>query len=234
MTITSEQQAAVAKMLVNAAKQKELTLRVIGGVAVYATCPSIQTHPKLQRTIKDIDFLAPRGDWHALEGIFAANGLQLRAKENDSWIFDKDGLTVELCDPNFGFVNLARRLTLATPTLPLTDLVLIKLARRPFEERDIQDTIALLLDHPVARGETEGQINHAYIAWLGAQNWKLFHAVYDNTVTLEQVLDQYIEPEEARLVWRRIELIQGDLDQQPKSFGWMVNQFLRKPTQVPR
>jgi hypothetical protein len=233
VTITSEQQAAVAKMLVNAAKQRELTLRVIGGVAVYATCPSIETHPKLQRTIKDIDFLAPRGDWHALEWIFAANGLQLRAKENDSWIFDKDALTVELCDPNFGFVDFARRLTLASPTLPLTELLLIKLSRRPFEARDIQDAIALLLDHRVTRGEAEGQINHEYIARLCARDWKLFHAVYDNAVTLEKILDQYIEPEEAQLVWRRIELIQGDLDQQPKSFGWMVNQVIRKPTQVP-
>ena len=234
MTITSEQQAAVAKMLVNAAKQKELTLCVIGGVAVYATCPSIATHPKLQRTILDVDFIAPRGDWFALEGIFAANDLKLRAKEKDSWIFDKDGLVVELCDPNFGFVNFARRLTLASPTLPPTDLLLIKLSRRPFEERDIQDAIALLLDHRVARGEAEGQIDHTYVAKLCAQNWKLFHAVYDNSVTLEKILDQYLEPAEAQLVWRRIELIQGEMDQQPKSFGWMVNQLLRKPTQVPR
>lgn len=234
MTITSEQQAAVAKMLVHAAKQKELTLRLIGGVAVYAVCPSIATHPKLSRTIQDVDFIAPRGDWLALEGIFAANDLKLRAKENVSWLFDKDGITVELGDPNFGFANFTRRLTLTTPTLPPTDLLLLKLARRPFEERDIQDTLALLLDHRVGHGEAEAQIDHTYIARLCAHDWKLFHAVYDNTVKLEQVLDQYLEPAEAQLVWRRIELVQGDLDQQPKSFGWMTNQFLRKPTQVPR
>lgn len=234
MTITSEQQAAFAKMLVHAAKQKELTLRVIGGVAVYMTCPSITTHPKLQRTIKDVDFVAPRGDWLALEGIFAANDLRVRVKKKESWIFEKDGLVVEMCDPNFGFVNFARRLSLASPTLPLTDLLLIKLVRRPFEERDIQDAIALLLDHRVADSEAEAQISHAYIARLGARNWRLFHAVYDNTLMLEKILDKYLAPEEARLVWQRIELIQSDLDQQPKSFGWMVNQFLRKPTQVPR
>jgi hypothetical protein len=234
MTITSEQQAAVAKMLVNAAKQKELTLRIIGGVAVYAMCPSIATHPKLQRTIMDVDFIAPRGDWRVLEQIFAVNDLKLRAKEKESWVFEKDGLTVELCDPNFGFVNFARRLTLTTPTLPLTDLLLIKLSRCPFEERDIQDSIALLLDHGVARGEMEGQINQEYIARLCAHNWTLFHAVYDNTVTLEKNLDRYLEPAEARLVWQRVEVIQSDLDRQSKSFGWMVNQFLRKPMQVPR
>ena len=118
--------------------------------------------------------------------------------------------------------------------MPPSDLLLIKLARQPFEARDLQDAIALLLDHRVGRAEVEGQINHEYIGRLCARNWKLFHTVYDNTVMLEKALDRYIEPEEAQLVWRRIELIQGDMDQQPKSFGWMVNQFLRKPTQVPR
>ncbi len=234
MTITSEQQTAVAKMLVNAAKQKELTLRVIGGVAIYATCPSLAAHPKLQRAILDVDFVAPRGDWNALEGIFAANDLRVRAKGKESWLFEKDGLVVEVCDPNFGFANFARRLALASPTLPPTDLLLIKLARQPFEERDVQDAIALLLDHRVADNEAEGQISHAYIARLCARDWKLFHAVYDNTLTLERVLDQYIEPEPAQLVWRRIESLQSDLDRQSKSLGWMINQFLRKPTQVPR
>jgi hypothetical protein len=143
-------------------------------------------------------------------------------------------LIVEVCDPNFGFANLARRLMLASPTLPPTELLLIKLSRRPFEERDVQDAIALLLDHRVARGEAADEIDSAYVTKLCARNWKLFHAVYGNTVTLEKVLDQYLEPEQARLVWRRIELLQSDLDQQPKSLGWMINQFLRKPTQVPR
>ncbi|MCI0475543.1 MAG: hypothetical protein L0Y55_04800 [Anaerolineales bacterium] len=234
MTITSEQQAAFAKMLVHAAKQREVTMRVIGGVAVYAMCPSIKTRPKLQRAILDVDLIAARGDWNTLEGIFAENGLALRAKEKASWIFEKDGLTVELCDPNFGFADFTRRLALGAPTLPLTDLLLIKLARRPFEERDVQDTIALLLDHPVARKQAADQIDGAHIAQLCARDWKLFHAVYDNLVTLEKTLDQYLEPVEAQLVWRRIELLQSKLDRAPKSPGWMINQFLRQPTQVPR
>lgn len=209
-------------------------MRVIGGVAVYAVCPSIATRPKLQRAILDVDLVAARGDWNALEGIFAENGLALRAKEKESWFFEKDGLTVELCDPNFGFADFTRRLALAAPTLPLTDLLLIKLARRPFEERDVQDAIALLLDHPVASKHAVEQIDGAHIAQLGARDWKLFHAIYDNTLTLEQVLDKYLEPEEARLVWRRVEALQSELDRAPKSLGWMINQFLRKPTQVPR
>ncbi len=235
--MTNDQLAAFARTLVDAATQKNLTLRVIGGVAIYLACSSIETHAKLQRTFKDLDFVAPRAQWDTLAEIFQTNGLTPRAKEANCWVFDKDGGEVELTIPDFiedHHIDFKPRLALASPTLPLADLLLIKLQRREFEEKDIRDSIALLLDHRVARGEVEDQIDHAYIAKLCARNWSLFHTVYDNTVTLEQVMDKYVEPEEAQLVWRRIELIQGDMDRQPKSFGWMINQFLRKPTQVPR
>jgi hypothetical protein len=124
-------------------------------------------------------------------------------------------------------------LTLASPALPLADLLLIKLQRVKFAEKDIQDSIALLLDHRVAKGEAEDQIDHEYIAKLCARDWGLFTTVYENTVVLEKVLDKYLEPEEAQLVWRRIELLQGDMDEQPKSLGWMLQQLIKRPTQVP-
>jgi hypothetical protein len=232
--MTNDQLAALAKSLVEAASQKNLTLRVMSGVAVYLTCPSIETHPALQRQIKDVDFVAPRTQWDALAELFQTLGATPRERQQKSWVFDHSGAVIELCDARFDYNDLTPRLALALPTLPLADVLLFKLQRQPFEERDIQDAIALLLDHRVAKGEAEDQINHEYIAQLCRSNWNLFHRVYDNTVTLEKILDKYIEPEEAQLVWRRIELIQGDMDQQPKSLGWMINQFLKKPTQVPR
>ncbi len=145
-------------------------------------------------------------------------------------------MVVELNDPIFRSpqrIDFSARLSLASPTLPMADLLLLKLQRSPFEEKHIQDAIALLLDHRVAQGEVLDQIDHAYIAKLCAQDWSLHTAVYDNSVTLEQVLEKYVEPEEAQLLWRRIELIQEDMDQQKKSLGWMVHQILRRPTQVP-
>jgi hypothetical protein len=237
MTMTNEQIAALAKTLVDAAAQKNLTMRALGGIAIYLACPSIETHPKLQRTSKDLDFVAARTQWDALEEIFRANGATVRGKQAAQWMFDKDSVEIELSLPDFTEdyrIDLGSRLALASPTLPLVDLLLLKLARRKFAEKDIQDSIALLLDHRVARGEAEDQIDHEYIAKLCRSHWSLFHTVFDNTVTLEKTLDSYLDPEEAQLVWRRIELLQGDMDQQPKSFGWMANQFLRKPSQVPR
>ncbi len=236
--MTNDQLTALAKELVDAAAQKNFALRVLGGVAILMNCSSIdETHPKLQRTMKDLDFVAARKDFDALAPLLAASGLTLRAKEATRIVFDKDGVEIEVFVPDYRedhLIDLTPRLTLASPALPLADLLLIKLARVKFEAKDIQDSIALLLDHRVGRGEDEDQIDRAYIAKLAARQWGLFTTVYDNTVALEKILDKYLEPEEAQLVWRRIELLQEDMDKEPKSFGWMINQIVKRPTQVPR
>lgn len=235
--LTNDQLAALAKELVAAATQKNILLRVMGGVAVYMTCPSIETHSALERMSNDLDLVAARKDFDALVELFAARGIVLRTREQSQMVFDKDGTEIELSDTTFHEdhrIDLSTRLALSSPTLPLADLLLIKLQRKTFAEKDVQDSIALLLDHRVARGEAAEQIDHLYIAQRTRGYWSLFTTVYDNAISLEKVLPKYLEPEEAQLVWRRIELIQGDMDFQPKSLTWMANQIVRRPSQVPR
>jgi hypothetical protein len=237
MTTTNEQLATLANHLADVAAQKNIPLRVIGGVAIYMTCSSIETHPTLQRTCKDLDFVAAQKDFDALAPLLVAQGLMLRTREQNLIVFDGGGVEIEVTAPDYREdhrIDLTTRLALSSPTLPLADLLLIKLARVKFAEKDIQDSIALLLDHRVGRVEGEDQIDREYIAKLAARQWGLFSTAYANSITLEKVLDKYLEPEEAQLVWRRIELLQEDMDHQPKSFGWMVNQFLKRPTEVPR
>lgn len=114
-----------------------------------------------------------------------------------------------------------------------TELALRVLTRQPFDENAIREAIVLLSTHSIGR-DTPEQIDSAEIARRCARDWKLFHTIYDNLVTLEKTLDKYLERKEARRVWQRVESLQGEMDRTPKSFGWMVRQILRKPTQVPR
>jgi hypothetical protein len=180
---TNGQLAALARELVSAAAQKNLTLRVWGGVAVYLVCPGIKTHPTLRRAYKDLDLSAPRAEFDALAELFVARGLIAKSREGRNWIFEQGGLEIELSAPDPHSrrrTDYSSRLSLAPLTLPLADLLLIKLQRVKFAEKDIQDSIALLLDHRVARGEAEEQIDHEYIAKLCARDWGLFCTVYDN------------------------------------------------------
>lgn len=232
-----EEKLQLARELVAAANDKHLTLRVLGGAAVYLACPGIETRPALKRAINDIDLVAPRTQFEALAGLFAERGLALKTKSAKEWTLEFQGAEIELTPPDFAEdhrIDLTLRLNLASPTVPMADLLLIKLQRKRFAEKDIKDSIALLLDHRVAVGNDQEQIDPAYIAKLCGRNWSLFTTAYDNTVTLEKVMDKYVESEEGQLAWRRIELIQGEMDRQPKSIGWMINQVIRRPTQVPQ
>ncbi|MBI3915178.1 MAG: hypothetical protein HY327_13455 [Chloroflexi bacterium] len=235
--MTNDQLAAFAKELVDAAAKTNLTMRVLGAGAVYLACESIKTHAKLQREIEKLFFVAAEKEFGALAEVFQARGWQLRGRDNARWLFEKEGARAELWNPVYREghrLDLSARLALASPTIPLADLWLTRLQRKKFGANEIKDAIALLLDHRVAKGEAEGQIDHLYLAQLTRGDWSLWTTVYDNTIELENQVENYLDPEEAQLVWRRIELIQGDMDLQKKSPLWMMNQILRRPTQVPR
>ncbi len=233
---TSNPLVDAAREFVAAAAAQNLRLRVLGGVAVLMTCPSIATHPSLQRPIKDLDLVARRADFEACAQVLTAEGAVLQSRAADEWVFRRNGVEIELTVPDFREdyrIDLTPRLALDSPALPAGDLLLVKLQRVKFAEKDIQDCIALLLDHAVAHGEEPGQINAGLIAQWCARNWGLFQTVYGNTVALEKVLDRYVPPTEAQSVWQRVEALQSAMDKEDKSLGWMVNQLLRRPHEIP-
>ncbi len=211
--------------IVNQARERGATVRLYGGVAVYARCPSIATHPKLQRAYGDLDFIAPRGAWNLLPELFIPRGFERKLNTPAKAVFVRGELTVDVRDTDFrdqAFFDLAPRLALDPTTLPLADLLLLKLQRFDFTEKNIQDSLALLLDHPVAGGGDAEAIDRDYVYRLANRSWSLWTTVYDNTVKLEHIADRYVDRAEAQLVWRRIELIQEVLDGKAKSLGWWL------------
>src|SRR5690349_10464760 len=53
-----------ATRILDAAEADGFPLRLLGGLAVYFQCPSIQSEPRLQRVYKDFDFVT-LGKWGA-------------------------------------------------------------------------------------------------------------------------------------------------------------------------
>jgi hypothetical protein len=220
----------VGTQLVNAAGAQGLTLRMNGGVAIYARCPSIEGNARLQRPYGDIDFVVDAGGWQRIGDVFTANGFSRRGESANEQHFVKDGVLAKVSTPTLHEdfdLDVSSRLALVPLTLPLVDLLLIKLARVDFKEKEIQDAAALLVDHRVADdGDEEEDINRTYLYHLVNNEYKLWKTVFDNTVTLEKVYDKYLEPEQAQLAWRRTELLQEVLDGKGHSFGWWAGRVL--------
>lgn len=206
----------------NDAAARGATLRLFGGLAVTAHCESVATHPKLQRVNADMDLLAPRTDWPVIEVVLSAHAF-VKTSQGTDMHFQKDGVIVELSDPLLReghAVDLTGRLKVEPLTASLADLLLFKLQRQPFASKDRTDAVALLLDHRVSDKDEDESIGVARIVQVTSRSFALWDTVYRNTIELEKTLDRYLEPEEAQLVWRRIERLQGDLDRSAKSIAW--------------
>ncbi len=221
--MTPSELVRIGTDIVNSARERGATVRLFGGVAIYARCPSIESHPKLQREYKDLDFIAPVSAWKVLPDIFISRGFRMKANAHGQATFTREGLTVDLRGTayrDYFSFDLSPRLAKDSVTLPLVDLLLVKLQRVQMAEKDIQDAVALLLDHRVADEGDEETIDRTYLYKRTNGNWGLWTTVFDNTVVLEKTFDRYLEPEEAQLAWRRVELIQEVMDARRKSLSW--------------
>lgn len=218
--------------LVQDAESRGITLRMIGGVAIYARCRSIESNKRLQRENADLDLMVDRQAWNRAGEIFIARGYPKKGESPTEQHFVHDGVTIEVSQPRYHedfTLDFSLRLSMVPLTLPLVDLLLLKLARMKFEEKDIRDSAALLVDHRVTEdGDEEDEINRTRLYQIANNDYRLWKTVFDNTVTLEKVFDKYLEPEEAQLAWRRIELLQEVLDGKSHTFGWWAGRVLTR------
>lgn len=162
--------------IVGLAREAGLELRLLGGVAIGLRCPSARRGP-LARSYKDIDFIARGRDRRRVEELFAAIGYRPESEFNtlhgQHRLFFLDPEhdreadvfldTVAMCHE----LDLRDRLAVDDPTLPLADLLLLKLQVVEAGERDLKDGVALLSDHGFAREA----IDLDYIAAILAGDW---------------------------------------------------------------
>lgn len=228
--MTQAELVRLGTRLVREAEAAGLITRLAGGVAIALRCPSIETHPSLQRENADVDLIAASDAWDKLPAFFSARGFAPAGMSAGEMTFRGEGTEVEVQTTRFEEdfpLDLSARLTVTTLTLPLADLLLMKLARIVFRVKDIQDASALLVDHRVTDGgDEEEEINREYLYQVVNNHFGLWKTVFDNTVTLEQVFGQYLEPEEAQLAWRRIEQLQEVLDGKPHTPRWWAGRVV--------
>src|SRR5512143_401655 len=146
-------------------------LRVLGGLAVSLTCPSAATHPRLKRPYVDIDLVGLTRDGPRV-GVFftklryipdqrfnALHGLTRLLFYNPA-----DGGHVDVFLDRFQMchtLDLRQRLLEGYVTLTLADLLITKLQIVEMNLKDMQDCLAILLDHELGP-EAPGQLDQYY------------------------------------------------------------------------
>ncbi len=229
-----------ARRIVDAARRRDLTLRLIGGLAVREQCRGADL---AARRYRDIDLVCLRAEFKQVVSLltdrgFAENGHYRLASSGQMAQFFRpcvhrdDGRSQHVDDRIDVFVDtfrldhqiaLKERLGFEDYTAPASDVLLVKLQRAAVNEDDLGDIVALLRHLPLIDRDAPGAVNVRYIARLCAHDWGLHHDVTRNLERCRAHLS-HLEPDAGARgrVSGALEELQAALRIAPKGLRWRV------------
>ncbi len=219
---------AEAERIAAAAGEAKVSAKLVGGAAVNLHSPSA-TRPPLKRKYGDLDFVAPSKQQAAVQKLFESLGYEGDRRFNTlnghQRLLYLDGLNNRQIDIFIDrmrmchVIELADRLDGNGPCLTPADLLLSKLQVFEVNQKDLVDSVALLLDHPIGSSDDDA-INAPYLARLLSQDWGLHRTIQINT---RRVRDAVKELDVAKdTVEQRLDELWKAIDAQPKSVKWKL------------
>lgn len=220
--------------IIEAARKKDIVLRLIGACAVKIHCPRFQQlYSALKRELTDIDLITYGKYNEQIKQLFIEMGyiadkklelvfggkrhLYRHGKHN--WKIDVFFDKLEMCHT----ITFLGRLELDYPTITLADIILEKMQIVQINEKDIKDTIILLRQHQVGEKEKE-TVNAKYIAKVLARDWGFWYTVTTNLNKVKNYLKTYqaLADEDRVDVASKIKKIIQYVNGEPKSLRWKI------------
>jgi hypothetical protein len=225
---------AEAERLLQLARERDLILRLVGAVAFARRCPNhAYLRERLGRHYTDIDFAAYGRDADRIRAMFAAAGYiddphVYIGSEGTRMVAEHPGsgmhIDVFLDKLEFCHTVLWKgRLELDADTIPLSDLLLQKMQIVQINEKDLIDTITLLLEFSIG-DEDRDTINVRRVAQLCAKDWGWWRTLTMNLDKVRQIAEHYddLTPDETSRVVAQVAAIRERIDTEPKSTGWKI------------
>ncbi len=220
--------------ILNASEENNVTLRVIGSLAFQMHCPQYgYLQAAMGRAYTDIDFAGYRKEAKAVNQMMTALDYKESREvfimsEGDRSIFHQvnGSLYVDVFYDKLDFshvISWENRLDVDSPTIPLAELLLEKMQIFEINEKDIIDTIMLLLEHPLGDSDVE-VINIERISQLLAKDWGLWRTSTMNLDKVKQLAGQYsqLSDEEQSYIVNQVDSSLERIEAEPKSRGWKL------------
>jgi len=200
----------------------------VGGAAVNLHSPSARQAP-LKRKYGDLDFVASSKQQASVQKLFESLGYEgerrfntLNGHQRLLYLDGVNGRQVDVFIDRLKMchvIELGNRLGHDGPTLTPADLLLSKLQVFEVNMKDLVDTIALLLDHPIADHDDDA-INAPYLGKLTSADWGLHRTLQLNTAKVRDAVKEF-EVDVDR-VNQRLDELWVRVDGQPKSLKWRL------------
>lgn len=223
-----------ARRVVEAADEAGLTVRQIGGTAVWEHAETMREEP-FARDYRDVDFVATREDESGVIEFMTDLGYTPNRRFNTMRRYrlefhdEENDRKADYCIDRFQFCHdwsLRGRLDLDYPTVPIEDLLLSKLQIFEASDRDVRDMIAMLADHPVEASDDTERIDPTYIAGLTSDDWGLHKTV---TMGLDRI-DSYLAnndlPVDESTIGSRVDAVRDEMETSSKSLRWKLRSVI--------
>ncbi len=209
------------RRVLGAAREAGLTVRLLGGVAVHVRSRGLPA--ALTREYKDLDFATAKKSAGDLQKLLRELGYEphvgfnaMMGRERLLFHDTSNERQVDVFVSSFRMcheIPLEKRLTVDEDPVPLAELLLTKLQIVELTEKDVRDTVALLLEHDVTIDDTG--VNSWHISALCAEDWGLWRTITRNLETLRSRVDEYDVDRD--VVSERVLLLLERIEATPKS-----------------
>lgn len=242
---TLEDPLAEALRIVDAAEQRGLLLRLMGGMAVRAHAPD-WTHRTRRREV-DLDFATRSKDRAAVMQLLEREGYTpdkrhnaMFGREQAYFVDEARSRPVDLLVDKLQMchkLDFSDRLAASKPTLPVADLLLSKLQIVKINKKDVLDALVLLAEHPLGPDDGAadssagiGAISLPRILSFTSNDWGWWRTATGNLEKLQQFLDtDFVEGDldvGARAVRydakSQVAALRAAIDAAPKSTRWKL------------
>jgi hypothetical protein len=184
--------------------------------------------PALTREYKDLDFATSKKSSGDLQKLLRDMGYEphlgfnaMNGRERLLFYDNPNERQVDVFVSSFRMcheIPLEKRLTVDEDTVPLAELLLTKLQIIELNEKDVRDTVALLLEHEVT--DDDRGVNASRVASLCADDWGLWRTISHNLEKLRHHVGNY--DVDAETVSSRVALILERIEVAPKSRSWRM------------
>lgn len=225
-----------ARRIIQSGEAAGIHLRLVGGLAVRITSPQATQKPALQRAYADLDFVGLSAEGRRIKQLFLELGYQpdqrFNALHGQTRLLFYDPANeyhVDIFLDRFKMchtLDLRQRLFENYLTLSLADLLITKLQVVQLNEKDMQDILAILLDHEVGSIEQPDRIDASYFGRLTADDWGLYTTLSDNLLRTREFAPSVLDEVDQNLVIQRIDALLGALQETPKTLRWRLREKL--------
>jgi hypothetical protein len=212
-----------------AAQAAGVTLKLTGGVAVAIRCPTA-SKPPLAREYADIDAVGAAKHGKRITALLESLGYEaditFNALHGGSRLCFWDRTSgrqldvfldrVEMCHT----LDLSRRLDEREATIPLADLLLMKLQVFETNRKDYLDILALLVDQSFT--EDDCGINLRHITALTAHDWGLWRTVTMVAERADHFAGELDGFDQRSHVHNQVRRMLDELETSQKSRGWRL------------